>query len=55
MKNPFSLEGKVALVTGANTGLGQGIAVALAKAMANRGRRTALEPARLVRGQKKGS
>ena len=27
--------------------------VALAKAMANRGRRTALEPARLVRGQKK--
>jgi CobQ-like glutamine amidotransferase family enzyme len=29
--------------------------VALAKAMANRGRRTALEPARLVRGQKKGS
>jgi hypothetical protein len=29
--------------------------VALAKAMANRGRRTALEPARLVRGQKTGS
>ncbi len=28
--------------------------VALAKAMANRGRRTALEPARLVRGQKAG-
>lgn len=28
--------------------------VALAKAMANRGRRTALEPARLVRGQKPG-
>ncbi len=28
--------------------------VALAKALANRGRRTALEPARLVRGQKKG-
>jgi CobQ-like glutamine amidotransferase family enzyme len=27
--------------------------VALAKALANRGRRTALEPARLVRGQKK--
>ena len=27
--NPFSLEGKVALVTGANTGLGQGIALAL--------------------------
>ncbi len=33
--NPFSLEGKVALVTGANTGLGQGIAVALAKAGAD--------------------
>ena len=28
--------------------------VALAKALANRGQRTALEPARLVRGQKKG-
>ena len=33
--NPFSLEGKVALVTGANTGLGQGIAMALAKAGAD--------------------
>ncbi len=31
----FSLEGKVALVTGANTGLGQGIAVALAGAGAD--------------------
>jgi len=28
--------------------------VALAKAMANRGRRTALEPAKLVRGQQQG-
>jgi len=31
----FSLTGKTALVTGANTGLGQGIAVALAEAGAN--------------------
>ena len=33
--NPFSLEGKVALVTGANTVLGQGIALALAAAGAD--------------------
>lgn len=32
MKGPFSLEGRTALVTGANTGLGQALAVALARA-----------------------
>lgn len=35
VSNPFSLAGKVALVTGANTGLGQGIAIALAQAGAD--------------------
>lgn len=33
--NPFSLDGKVAIVTGANTGLGQGMALALAEAGAD--------------------
>ena len=33
--NPFSLQGKVALVSGANTGLGQAMAIALAEAGAD--------------------
>lgn len=33
--NPFSLEGKTALVTGANTGIGQAIAVAMGRAGAH--------------------
>ena len=32
MSNPFDLTGRTAIVTGANTGLGQGIAIALAQA-----------------------
>jgi 2-deoxy-D-gluconate 3-dehydrogenase len=35
MTNPFDLSGKVAVVTGANTGIGQGIALALAAAGAD--------------------
>ena len=34
-ESPFDLSGKVALVTGANTGLGQGMAIALAQAGAD--------------------
>jgi 2-deoxy-D-gluconate 3-dehydrogenase len=49
----FDLSGRVAVVTGANTGIGQGIAVALAKAGADValvGRTPAQETADLVRG-----
>ena len=35
MQNPFDLSGRTALVTGANTGLGQGMAIALAEAGAD--------------------
>lgn len=51
MSNLFNLAGKTALVTGANTGLGQAIAVALAEAGADivgAGRSPAPDTARLV-------
>jgi 2-dehydro-3-deoxy-D-gluconate 5-dehydrogenase len=50
--NPFDLAGKVALVTGANTGIGQGIAIALAQAGADvalAGRSPAEQTASIVR------
>ena len=50
--HPFDLSGKVAIVTGANAGIGQGIAVALARAGADIalvGRSAATETAELVR------
>lgn len=52
MAHPFDLSGKVAIVTGANTGIGQGIALALAAAgadIAAVGRTPAEETAHSVR------
>lgn len=52
MENPFDLSGRVAVVTGANTGIGQGIALALAQAGADValvGRTAASETADKVR------
>jgi len=57
MSNLFDLTGRTALVTGANTGLGQGIAVALARAGADivaAGRSDASETGRLVQDTGRG-
>lgn len=56
MTNLFSLEGKVCVVTGANTGLGQAIAIAFAEAGANVvgvSRRDATETKEMVEKQGK--
>ncbi len=53
LSNLFSLTGRTALVTGANTGIGQGLAVALSAAGADVvavGRSSPEETAKLVRG-----
>jgi 2-deoxy-D-gluconate 3-dehydrogenase len=53
-ESPFGLEGKTAIVTGANTGIGQAIAVALAAAgakIAAVGRSPMNETAKLVGGE----
>jgi 2-dehydro-3-deoxy-D-gluconate 5-dehydrogenase len=53
MTNPFALEGRTALVTGANTGLGQGMAIALARAGADivaAGRRAPIETEAAILG-----
>ncbi len=52
--NPFSLEGRTALVTGANTGIGQAIAVSMARAGAQviaAGRSSCAETVRLTGGE----
>jgi len=56
--SPFDLSGKVAIVTGANTGIGQGLAVALAEAGADIslvGRTPAEETAEMVRAAGRGA
>jgi 2-deoxy-D-gluconate 3-dehydrogenase len=53
MSDPFRLDGKRALVTGANTGIGQAIAVSLAQAGAHviaAGRSSCAETLRLMKG-----